>query len=53
MPNYFDLMHDFFFSIFQGVPAFLMSEPIIYFVSILIAIYIAGILCMLLNFRRR
>lgn len=41
----FDAMKDFFFEgFFSGVPAFLQSEPIIYFVSVMIAVCVAGAL---------
>lgn len=38
------IMQQFFFSIFDMIPGFLMSPPIIYFISIAMGIYVAGIL---------
>lgn len=37
-------MQNFFFSIFQMIPDFLMSPPIIYFVAIAVAIYVAALM---------
>lgn len=36
-------MQQFFFSIFDMIPVFLMAPPIIYFISIAIAIYVAAL----------
>lgn len=36
-------MQQFFFSIFNMIPAFLMEPPIIYFISIAIGIYVAAL----------
>ena len=43
-------MQSFFFSIFNEIPDFLWSEPIRYFVSILIGIYVAGLMVTFLSF---
>lgn len=45
----FDEMKNFFFEIFEGVPAFLESKPIIYFVSLFIGIIVAGLFFKLLK----
>lgn len=49
----FEAMENFFFSIFEELPSFLMSEPIIYFISIAIAIYVAALMVTLINHNRR
>lgn len=46
-------MQEFFFSIFDEIPEFLTSEPMIYFVSILIGIYVAGLLVTLCHIGNR
>lgn len=46
-------MQQFFFSIFDMIPAFLMTPPIIYFISIAIAIYVAALFITLFNGRRK
>lgn len=46
-------MQQFFFSIFSMIPDFLMSPPIIYFISIAIGIYVAAIFVTLFNGGRR
>ena len=47
------VMQQFFFSIFDMIPDFLMSPPIIYFISIAIGIYVAGLFIALFNGRRK
>ena len=47
------IMKNFFFAIFEELPDFLMAEPIIYFISIAIAIYVAALMVTLLNHNRR
>lgn len=50
----FQAMKDFFFNgFFSGIPGFLMSEPIIYFVSIFVGICILGMLVQFTHFNRR
>ena len=49
----FTAMQNFFFSIFEELPEFLMAEPMIYFISISIAIYVAALMVTLLHHRRR
>lgn len=46
-------MQTFFFSIFEELPTFLMSEPIKYFISIAIGIYVAALMISLFNFTKR
>ena len=46
-------MQNFFFSIFNELPAFLMAEPIIYFISIAIAIYVAALFITLFSGGRK
>ena len=46
-------MQQFFFSIFEMIPDFLMKPPIIYFISIAIGIYVASIFVTLFNNGRR
>ena len=46
-------MENFFFSIFSELPSFLMAEPIIYFISIAIAIYVAALMVTLLHNGRK
>lgn len=42
-------MEEFFFAIFEELPAFLWSEPIKYFISIGIAIYVAALFVTIFN----
>lgn len=46
-------MKEFFFYVFDMIPGFLMSEPIIYFISIAIGIYVAALFITLFNGRRK
>lgn len=46
-------MQEFFFSIFEELPTFLMAEPIIYFISIAIAIYVAALFITLFSGGKR
>lgn len=46
-------MQQFFFTIFDMIPDFLMSPPIIYFISIAIAIYVAALFITLFHGGRR
>ena len=43
-------MKDFFFAIFEELPTFLMADPIRYFISIAVAIYVAALMISLFNF---
>ena len=45
-------MKDFFFAIFEELPTFLMADPIRYFISIAVAIYVAALMISLFNFTR-
>lgn len=49
----FNNMKDFFFAIFTGIPAFLISEPIIYFVSVFLGICVIGMFTVLFHINRR
>lgn len=46
-------MQQFFFYVFDMIPGFLMSEPIIYFISIAIGIYVAALFITLFHGRRK
>ena len=46
-------MKQFFFAVFEELPTFLMAEPIRYFISIAVAIYVAALMISIFNITKR